>query len=331
MKINVLVDNTLGPDARLQAEHGLSFYFEADGQRFLLDTGASDAFAENAALMGIDIAAVDHLILSHAHADHTGGLATFLRANDKAQIWLSSAIDGRHFYSTRRGTCRDISIDYRLLDAHPERFHAVSAACRLSPSVTLLTEIPLIHPQPRANDTLYASAVAPSADSAHASAAAAAAPSADSAHASGAAAAAPSADSAHASGAAAAAPGQLVPDDFSHELAVLVTEPDGVTVLSSCSHKGILNTLAAAHNFLQAGTPLRAYVGGLHLVESDENHHFETADELSRIGDTLLTSYPGLKVFTGHCTGATAVRTLQQIMGSHLEKFYTGFSADTLA
>lgn len=40
-------------------------------------------FLENSALSGVDITKVDHLILSHNHNDHTGGLEEFVKKQFK--------------------------------------------------------------------------------------------------------------------------------------------------------------------------------------------------------------------------------------------------------
>ena len=85
MKLCVLVDNALGVQDELIAEHGLSIWMELDGEKWLIDTGLSDAFAKNASILGIDIADVDYLVLSHGHIDHCGGLETFLSLNNKAK------------------------------------------------------------------------------------------------------------------------------------------------------------------------------------------------------------------------------------------------------
>ena len=53
MLIKVLIDNITKSD--LQSEWGLSFYIEYEGQKILLDTGASGCFAENAEKMGIKL------------------------------------------------------------------------------------------------------------------------------------------------------------------------------------------------------------------------------------------------------------------------------------
>ncbi len=75
MKLTVLTDNNTYIDAYFKGEPALSFYLECEGRKFLFDTGYSDVFLENAEKMGISLANLDGIILSHGHNDHTGGLA----------------------------------------------------------------------------------------------------------------------------------------------------------------------------------------------------------------------------------------------------------------
>lgn len=71
IKITVLVENTAGNKCR--AEHGLSYFVEAD-DAVLFDTGASDLFIQNARQLGVDLSAATTVVLSHGHDDHSGGL-----------------------------------------------------------------------------------------------------------------------------------------------------------------------------------------------------------------------------------------------------------------
>jgi glyoxylase-like metal-dependent hydrolase (beta-lactamase superfamily II) len=83
--LTALVENTRAPHARgLRKEHGLSMFIEHAGKRILSDTGVSDAFADNAAKLGVDLASVDVAVISHHHLDHGGGLRHFMQLNTRA-------------------------------------------------------------------------------------------------------------------------------------------------------------------------------------------------------------------------------------------------------
>lgn len=88
MKITTLMENTACAPA-LTAEHGLSLFVEAAGRRFLFDAGATGAFADNAAALGVDLTGAEFAILSHGHYDHGGGLCRFLSINPHAPVYAS--------------------------------------------------------------------------------------------------------------------------------------------------------------------------------------------------------------------------------------------------
>lgn len=154
MRFVVLVDNSPGGHNGLVAEHGLALWMEVDGLKWLVDTGASDAFARNATQLGIDIAEVDYLVLSHGHSDHCGGLETFLSINDKAKIFLSANINDNRYYSTRRGAKRDISLNHSLIDANAHRFTMVDEGIEINDSIKIISSFAKNHSIPMANNTL---------------------------------------------------------------------------------------------------------------------------------------------------------------------------------
>ncbi len=84
--VTTLIDNTtLGS---LQSEHGLSLWLEYDDKRVLFDTGQTDLIVRNAGLLGVNLADIDAIVISHGHYDHTGGLKAVLDIAPKAILYL---------------------------------------------------------------------------------------------------------------------------------------------------------------------------------------------------------------------------------------------------
>ena len=73
MLVKTLVENTSAAKA-LVSEHGLSLFIKTSSHSLLLDVGASGLFLRNAKELGVPIADVDFLVVSHGHFDHGGGL-----------------------------------------------------------------------------------------------------------------------------------------------------------------------------------------------------------------------------------------------------------------
>ena len=90
MKITNLIENTEGRPGCAFA-HGLSFYVETEKHKILLDLGPSAETIHNAEVLGIDLSAVDTVILSHGHYDHSGGIIPFTQVNDKALIYMQKS------------------------------------------------------------------------------------------------------------------------------------------------------------------------------------------------------------------------------------------------
>ena len=86
MKLTVLVDNNTLIDRYFFAEPGISLFIEQGGKRILFDVGYSDIFLKNAQKMNIDLRILDYVILSHGHFDHTWGLDPLVRLYTESQI-----------------------------------------------------------------------------------------------------------------------------------------------------------------------------------------------------------------------------------------------------
>ena len=85
MRFQFLMENKTDRDG-LVAEHGLSVYIDTHGRKILFDTGASELFIKNAEKLNVDLSAVEELVISHGHYDHTGGVPAFCEINKIAPV-----------------------------------------------------------------------------------------------------------------------------------------------------------------------------------------------------------------------------------------------------
>ena len=151
MKINVLIDNQPGDDALLECEHGLSFYIETGCSRVLCDMGASEKFISNASRMGIDLSAIDFAFVSHGHADHTGGLPDYLKVFGEKKVYLSERISKEMYFSSRRGSRRDISTERSVFENHQDRLVLLKDSCWITPEIAAVYTDVHEHSQPLGN------------------------------------------------------------------------------------------------------------------------------------------------------------------------------------
>ena len=114
--------------------------------------------------------------------------------------------------------------------------------------------------------------------------------------------------------------GGLVPDDFSHEMALYV---DGL-LYTGCAHNGLENILEACP------WPVDTVIGGFHLLDPNGVHSFESAEQLTALAERLVARYPQVSFLTGHCTGSGAFRILQSVMGAQLRQFASGMQFDNV-
>jgi len=113
--ITVLVENTAGRRGLL-AEHGLAFWIERADRRILLDTGQGMALTHNARRLGVDLAAVTDVVLSHGHYDHTGGLETILPHLAGAAVYAHLTALRDRFARDADGAVRPVGSPFGSLD-----------------------------------------------------------------------------------------------------------------------------------------------------------------------------------------------------------------------
>lgn len=151
-KLNITVLSTMLADAGI-GEWGYSALISVDGRQVLFDTGARpETVLANAREMGIDLSTIEDVVLSHNHADHTGGLLTLRRELQKKNPRaLSRAHVGEGIFTAR--TSPDGKNVNGLLPSRAEyeatggKFIVHAAPMELLPGVWLTGPVPRTNPE----------------------------------------------------------------------------------------------------------------------------------------------------------------------------------------
>ena len=119
-----LAQNTFTRQDQLRAEHGASFLVtvinRGSRETILFDTGVTPRGAlHNIDVMGIDLSAVQAIVLSHGHADHANGLHGFIDRLGKRRLPILLHPDA---FLKRR----IVLSDDRVLDSPPPSLHDLS-------------------------------------------------------------------------------------------------------------------------------------------------------------------------------------------------------------
>jgi len=255
--------------------HGLSVLVTArvgDRRRSVLfDVGPyGDVWVQNAARLGIDLAEIETVFLSHWHWDHSGGLPVAVAAISDAR--------------------RRVGLGAPVVDVHPDRPDQRALTSRSGTLVSLPPEPTFdairdaggrveVHDEPHllADGLLFASGAIPR----------------RTAYETG-------LEGHHTIRGDEVTPDPLIMDE---RFLALEVAGRGVSVLSACSHAGIVNAcLAAADVF--PGAPIDVVLGGYHLAGAAmEQRIAATVEDLdSRVSPRVVAP--------AHCTGWRAKAAL---------------------
>lgn len=118
----------------------------------------------------------------------------------------------------------------------------------------------------------------------------------------------------------------FLPDDFSHELHLILSQEGQDVLFTGCAHSGIADILAAA-TALRGKAPVSA-IGGFHLAIGED-----ASSEALAFGEKMAQALaPGnTRYFTGHCTGEGGVRLLQEKLSGRVRRIAGGLVFDPLA
>lgn len=145
IRITTLSENTA--NYGYLAEWGLSILVEVNGTKTLMDTGLSFSAVHNAQLMGIDLATVDRIVISHGHSDHIGGLREVLKIRGEVEVIAHPDIWGSK-YTRRSGQTVEqyigIPFSREELESLGARFNLTREPFRISENVMTTGEIPMV-------------------------------------------------------------------------------------------------------------------------------------------------------------------------------------------
>ena len=102
VRLTILAEDTVYRHGLL-GEHGLSVLVERAGGAWLFDTGQTGAAVLNAERLGVDLARLSGIVLSHGHYDHAGGLEAVLRASGPKEIFCHPGVFAKRWAIEKEG------------------------------------------------------------------------------------------------------------------------------------------------------------------------------------------------------------------------------------
>lgn len=139
-----LVENHAPPG--LRAEHGLSFLVRTPERSLLFDTGQTpEVLAHNARALSVSLDAVDAVVLSHGHYDHTGGLPAVLGERPVEVFAHPEVLRPR--WGVRRQERRYLGPPWTAEELGAQvRWRLSAEPVEVAPDVWTTGEIPRLHP-----------------------------------------------------------------------------------------------------------------------------------------------------------------------------------------
>ena len=247
VKVTVLSTMLVGNAAAGTGEWGFAAVLEVDGRRLLVDTGArAETVLKNVAELNVDLSTITDLVITHNHADHTGGLLTLRReVSKKNPAALSRVHVPKGIFYPRPGPGGREGNGLLPLKAQYEAtggtFIEHAGPTPIMPGVTLLGPVPRVYPErnwssPRGGE-----------------------------------------------GGRVQSPEGLVEDNVPEDTSVVIDTADGLIVLSGCGHSGVINAMEYARKSVRAA-PVYAAIGGFHLFAASDETLAWTAGKLKEFG-----------------------------------------------
>jgi 7,8-dihydropterin-6-yl-methyl-4-(beta-D-ribofuranosyl)aminobenzene 5'-phosphate synthase len=294
---------TSEPPRRMpQNEWGLSLHVEsirgAETRRVLVDFGYTpETINNNVEMFGVDPAKLDALLLSHGHYDHFGGMVGFLAAHRHAlKPGLPFYLGGEECFCAREIGPPDAPRNFGVLDRRAIAEAKLRVLFADKPSLLAghgfttgwIPQTSFERPAQPSRMKVGIGADGMGCDPARLPAAKRTA-------------------------------GMMV-DDFLHEQATCFLVRDrGLVVMTSCGHRGVVNTVQAAIE-VSGVSRVHAILGGFHLMPLSAEYAHETARALARFEPDCLIPM--------HCSGETFIEAAKQALPGRVIRSSTGTRYD---
>ncbi len=142
LKLSVLCDDAAAAPQYLK-EHGVSILVELpNGHRWLVDTGTTDVFLLNAQKMGESLDGLTGIAISHAHDDHTGGLAYYPRLKGSPPIYGHPYIWAKTYQIKKGENVRICGMPYLARKYAAPHFKPVNNIVKLDENLFFFTDVP---------------------------------------------------------------------------------------------------------------------------------------------------------------------------------------------
>ncbi|MEP9398217.1 MBL fold metallo-hydrolase [Mesorhizobium sp. KR2-14] len=285
------------PGKTLMSEFGLSMHAMSqrgdETRNVLVDFGFTpEALLNNSGLVGIVPSELDALVLSHGHYDHFGGLAGFLKQNKgRLKDGLPIYIGGEEAFCSREWTAPPAHGDFGVLDR--SALEEAALTVRFAEGPSLVADHAFTTGQ--IGQASFETLLSPTSMRIGAE------------HGMGCYAEKLPEDERTQS---------VVPDQFRHEIATAFNlKGRGLVILTSCSHRGVINTIKQAQ--LASGiSKVHAVIGGFHLAPYKEDYIRETIGALKDIDVDYVIPL--------HCSGEPFYEIAKGEMPNRLLRSYTG-------
>lgn len=148
VKITILADDYAGYGSSLVGQHGFSAFIEVavkdSVKNILFDVGQyGKLIVFNSKKLGINLANIDYIILSHRHYDHTGGLLKILKHIKKRVYIIAHPLLFKPNI-IKKPYLRDVGIPFKkdVLEKHGAKFVLTKDPLELIEGVLITGEVP---------------------------------------------------------------------------------------------------------------------------------------------------------------------------------------------